>query len=121
MLRAAERRRKSEIYLGFAEFNAVAGDCERRGFCDLAASAMGEPVDRSDDRLWECLDPSGQPLPAACELSQGDCLAAAHACRKTRNVGPGRKSAVASAGQDERADIILVLDGVEHLHQSIDQ
>src|SRR5262249_35563210 len=25
------------------------------------------------------------------------------------------------AGQDERADTIIVLDGVEHLHQSIDQ
>src|SRR5262249_52044290 len=87
-LRAAERRRKSEIDLGFAEFGAVAGDCERRGFGDFTASAMGEPVDRRDDRLWECLDPCGQPLPAAHALSQGDCLAASHACGKTRNIGP---------------------------------
>src|SRR5262249_60419612 len=89
-LRAAERRRKSEIDLGFAEFSAVAGDCERRGLGDFAARAMGEPVDRSDDRLWECLDPAGHPLPAAYELSQDDCLPPAHAVSTPRHIAPSR-------------------------------
>src|SRR5262249_37527705 len=63
----------------------------------------------------------GQGVPGAQELWEGDCLAASHARRKTRNVGPGRKSTVAGAGQDERAGTVIVLDRVEHLHQSIDQ
>src|SRR5262249_62081790 len=43
-------------------------------------------------------------------------LAAKHAMS-----APDEKAAVAGAGQDERAGTIIVLDGVEHLHQSIDQ
>ena len=72
-LRAAERRRKAQIDFRLGEGRALAGNSKRRGFGDFAATAIGQPVDRDDDRLRERFDAPRQTLSAPHEAAHHLC------------------------------------------------
>ena len=73
----------------------VAGDGERRRLGEFAAAAIGEPVDRNDDRLWESLDAGGDALPARDELLAGRLRAGGNAPGEFMDVGARRECAIA--------------------------
>lgn len=120
-LGAAERGCESEIDLRLAEFRAIARDCERSRLGYFAAAAVRETVDRNDDRLGEGLDTGSQTLAAPDELAQRRRLTASNACGKTRNVRSCRKRAVSGPCQNDRPNLVVLLEFIEDTHQPINQ
>ena len=112
---------ESEIDLRLAEFRAIARDCERRRLGYFASAAVRETVDRNDDRLGESLDTGSQTLAAPHELAQRRRLTASHACRKTRNVRSRGKRAISGSRQNNRPNLVVLLEFIEKRHQLIDE
>src|SRR2546422_9316682 len=106
-LRAAEARRDAQVRLGLSHPRRFLHQSEVAGHRDLAAAAERVAVDRGDDGLGEPLDLAHHGV---AESDEGVDVAAGEG---RPQIGAGAEDAVARAGDDDRANRVVVLHRVE--------
>ena len=120
-LRAAKGRRHRKVDFRLGEHGAVAGDGERHGFGDFAATAESYAVDGGDDGLAECFQPCRQPLPAHDEVTHRDIDAKRHTGREFVDIAARRKRPLPCSGKNDRPNAVIDFNVVEERKQAIDQ
>ena len=110
-LRAAVAGNESELHLGLAELGVVAGQSHGAGHGEFAAAAERESVDAGDDRLAQVLDGVDDGL----SLMRVGLGRDRRVLRQLADVGAGDEGLLARAGEDDDANVGIVLGRGEGL------